>query len=237
MKNVLKGWITPNTVSTEEKDDKILVPESAGNLVMDDVIDEMVREDTGLRRETMVHAVDLYQRTLTRLSLNGYSINTGMFYMSPQFKGVITDGVWDEKVNSIYINFQQGKMLREGSADTSVKILGVKQETAYILGSEDTATRATDGSATAGRTFRMKGKKIKVAGDDLKKETKLSNDMIVQNNPSEVIVLLPADLAEGTYELRIVTQFSFGAVLLKAPRTLAKQFIIGSGGDVEDPTT
>ena len=246
MKNVLKSWIAANTISDDDKNDKILIPESAGNLAMDDVIDEMKREDTGLRRETMVHAIDLYHRTLSRLVLNGYSINTGLFYMSPQFKGVITDGVWDDKVNSIYINFQQGKLLRDGVAETSVKILGMKQDSAYIIGSEDTTTRATDGSATPGRTFRMRGKKIRVTGDDPtvgvyiidadKKETKLSSDMIVLNNPSDIIVLLPADLSTGTYEMRIITQYSSNKTLLKNPRTLSKTFTIGSSGDVEDPT-
>lgn len=246
MKNTLKAWIKNNTVTSDDKEDKILTVESAGSLTLDDVFDEMVREDTGLRRETMVHSINLYNNTLSRLVLNGYTINTGLFYMSPLFRGIITDGVWDDKVNSIYINFQQGKLLREGSAKTLVKILGTKQNSAYIIGSEDTTTRATDGTATPGRTFRIRGKKIRIAGDDPtvgvyiidsdNNETKLSNDMIVLNNPSDLIVLLPADLSKGTYEMRLVTQFCSSSAMLKTPRQLIKKFTIGTSGEVEDPT-
>ena len=43
---------------------------------------------------------------------------------------------------------------------------------------------------------------------------------LTQNNPSSIIARVPADLEPGEYILRIVTQFSNSAVLLKEPRTL-----------------
>ena len=46
MKTELKGWLADNTVTTDNKEDKILVLESAGNLTLSDVQDEMKEEDT-----------------------------------------------------------------------------------------------------------------------------------------------------------------------------------------------
>ena len=46
MKTELKGWLADNTVTTDNKEDKILVLESAGNLTLTDVLDEMKKEDT-----------------------------------------------------------------------------------------------------------------------------------------------------------------------------------------------
>lgn len=255
MKNVLKGWLTDNTVTGESKGDKILVLENAGSLTLDDVLGEMKKEDTGLRKETLAHAVDLYHRTLSELVLNGYSVNTGLFRITPQFKGLIEDGVWNPETNSIYILMLQDKVLRDAIAQTSVKILGEKGSTAYIVGGQDTVTRATDGSATPGRTFRVKGKNIKVTGTDKAvgvylltpegDKTKLGMDMVVTNNPSEVVILLPSDLEVGNYELQIVTQFTGGNWLLKTPRTVTKDLFVGDvpqkpgeggdGGDVIDP--
>ena len=252
MKNVLKGWLANNTVTGENKGDKILVLESAGSLTLDDVLGEMKKEDTGLRKETLSHVVDLYHRKLADLVLNGYSVNTGLFRIVPQFKGLVEDGVWNPATNSIYILMQQDKVLRESIAETSVKILGEKASAAYIIGGQDTTTRATDGSATPGRTFRVKGKNIRVAGTDESvgvyllasdgTKTKLDMDRVVTNNPSEVIVLLPADLEEGSYELQIVTQFASGNKQLKAPRTVTKTLFVGDapqepggGGGVVDP--
>ena len=39
MKTELKGWLADNTVTTDNKEDKILVLESAGNLTLSDVLD------------------------------------------------------------------------------------------------------------------------------------------------------------------------------------------------------
>ena len=210
MKTELKGWLADNTVTTDNKEDKILVLESAGNLTLTDVLDEMEKEDTGLRAETLKHAVDLFQRTVSELVLNGYSVNTGLFRAVPQFRGVIDGGIWNPEKNSIYVSFNQDKDLREAIARTGVKILGAKGDSAYFIGGEDAATRATDGSATAGRNYRLQGKNIKVAGtdpaigiiliDEKGTKTKLPMDMIAVNNPSEVLILLPADLTDGIYE-------------------------------------
>ena len=46
MKTELKGWLADNTVTTDNKEDKILVLESAGNLTLSDVLNEMKKEDT-----------------------------------------------------------------------------------------------------------------------------------------------------------------------------------------------
>lgn len=248
MQNVLKGWLADNSVTTDNLEDKILVLESAGSATLPDILSEMQLEDTGLRPETIAHVVSLYHRVVARLLLNGYNVNTGLFHGVAQFTGVVEGSVWNPKTNSIYISLIQDKELRQAAATTSVKILGAKGDTAYILGSEDTATRATDGTATAGRNYRLQGRQIKVWGtdpavgitltDSKSVVTKIPTDMIAVNNPSEVILLLPADLADGSYELRLTTQYSgSGSKTLKEPRTLTRTITIGSGGGgVEDPT-
>lgn len=253
MNNVLKGWLVDNTLTVDNKEDKILLLESAGNLTLKDVLKEMKREDTGLRQETIDHVVALFQRKVAELVLNGYSVNTGLFRAVPQFRGIVEDGVWNPKKNSIYVSILQDKELREAIADTTVKILGEKGDAAYILGSEDTSTRATDGTATAGRNYRLRGRLIKVAGDDpavgitLTDSTgatqKLSDDMLVVNNPSELIILLPAALADGTYTLTVTTQYTGAGKLLKSPRSIGREIIIGASaggggaeGEGEDPS-
>ena len=41
MKNVLKIWLVDNTVTVDNKDDKIGQLESSGNLSLKDILDEM----------------------------------------------------------------------------------------------------------------------------------------------------------------------------------------------------
>ena len=43
MKEVLKGWLIDNSVTADNKTDKILLLASAGSLTLDDVLEEMYK--------------------------------------------------------------------------------------------------------------------------------------------------------------------------------------------------
>lgn len=93
MIKVLKGWISDNSV-TANKTDKILLLESASKVDFEDIIDEMLNEDTGLRPETLRHAVQLYNRIVTDFIFNGYQVNTGLFYAVVKLTGILESSVW-----------------------------------------------------------------------------------------------------------------------------------------------
>ena len=80
MLNKLKGWIAPNTV-TKDPNDKILILDPAGKIGLDKVYEEMRAEDTGLRQETLVHVVTLYERVIARLLMNGYHVNLSLIHI------------------------------------------------------------------------------------------------------------------------------------------------------------
>lgn len=247
MRKVLQGWLVDNTVTTDNKNDKILILKSAGSLNLDDVIDEMLKQDTGLRIETLQHSISLYHRVLMDLVLNGYSVNTGLFRAVAQFTGVIDGGVWNKESNSIYVQLTQDKGLREAIAETSVSILGEKPDVQYILETQDIKSGRRDGSATAGRILKVVGNMLKVVGDNPSvgitladadgKVTKLDADMIDTNKPKLLSILIPAELEKGEYTLTVTTQFSSGH-LLKEPRSTSTQIWIGgkpsSGGGEDD---
>ena len=136
MQNKLKGWIVPNSV-TKDPNDKILILDAAGNVGLEQVYKEMREEDTGLRQETLVHVVSLYERIIARFLMNGYNVNTGLFYAVPRFTGLIEGGRWNPEKNSIYVSFNQDKVLREEIAKTQVVIKEEKNDVMYILETED----------------------------------------------------------------------------------------------------
>ena len=233
-----------NTVTTDNKDDKILLLESAGSVNLEKIYDEMESEGTGLRRETLVHVVTLFLRIVARFILNGYSVNTGLFRAVAQFTGVIEGGRWDPAKNSVYVSFTQEKIIREEIAQTSVNILGMKADVMYILETEDKKSKLKDGSATAGRNFFVRGAMLKVMGSDASvgvtltneegQARKLEEDEITINNPSELTLLIPADLEAGTYTLTVTTQYSKGNVGLKEPRSVSTTVYIGGKPGISD---
>lgn len=248
MLNKLKGWIAPNTV-TKDPNDKILILDPAGKIGLDKVYEEMRAEDTGLRQETLVHVVTLYERVIARLLMNGYHVNTGLFYAVPRFTGLIEKGRWNPEKNNIYVSFTQDKVLREEIQKTEIDIQGEKADLMFVIDTEDRSNGLTDGSMTPGRNFAIRGAYLKVEGDDpavgitfvnteTKAQVKLTSDMFAVNNPSELIFLVPTGLPDGNYELTICTQYMKGKSLLKTPRSITISVHIGEaggGGDSESP--
>ena len=243
IKYQINGQLADNTVTVDNKEDVILVPVSIGNADENRIIAELKAEDSGLREETIRHVFDLQKRVIKRLLMTGVSVNTGLYYASVNFRGIIEGSTWNPEKNSIVVNFNVAD-LREAIKQTTVGIIGEKGSAMYIGGVQDASTRALDASATAGRAFTLTGGRLKVAGTDptvgitltssKNKETKVTEDLWVTNDPSKLTFIIPADLADGTYELKVTTQFgSNSKTLLKAPRSVTKTIYIGtapSGG-------
>lgn len=244
MLNKLQGWIVDNTISKDNKNDKILLLKPAGNVGLDKIYQQMLDEDTGLRIETITHVVKLFLRVVARLILNGYNVNTGLFRAYAQAKGLIEGGKWDSLKNYIYVAFIQDKTIREGIAETDIEILGTRPDVMYILEVEDRKTRSKDGTVTPGHNIFVRGALIKVDGDNAACGVSLTNesgavtaidpDDIVTNMPSELNLLLPTDLADGDYTLTITTQHTSGK-LLKEPRSVSTIITVGGGGGDERP--
>lgn len=240
MANTLKVWMVPNSVTPDPKD-KIFILESTGKADINKVYDEMQAEDTGLRRETIVHAVTLYNRICARLLMNGWQLSTGLFYAVPRLTGVVDGGRWNPDINNIYVAFTQDKVIREEIAQTTINILGEKGSVMYIVETEDRKTGLKDGTMTPGRNFFVRGANLKVIGTDAsvgvsltntdsKAVVKLDDDMITKNNPSELTLLIPSDLADGNYLLTIRTQFGTSNHQLKEPREVSIDVHVGAGG-------
>ena len=244
----INGQLADNTVTVDNKEDMILVPVSNGSADEERIIAEMKAEDSGLREETIRHVFDLEKRVTKRLLMSGVSVNTGLYYASVSFHGVIESSAWNPAKNSIVVNFNVGADLREAIKNTVVNIIGAKGSAMYIAGVQDISTRALDSSATAGRAFTLKGAMLKVTGTDdsvsKSKITKITEDLWVLNEPSRLSFIIPAGLAKGTYELKVTTQYSRNT-LLKVPRSVIKTIYIGTaptgggsgpdGGLEEDP--
>lgn len=246
MLNTLKGWISNNTV-TSDPHDKILIPAPAGNVDLDQIYEEMLNEDTGLRKETIVHVTTLFLRIIARLLMNGYNVNTGLFHAVARFTGVIEGGKWDSQKNGVYVSFVQDLMLSREIANTKIEILGDKKDVLYIIEVEDRQTGKKDGTVTAGNNIFVRGSYLKVVGEHAdvgvylvssdNSSTKLPEVNLTVNKPSELVLLIPADTTAGQYELKITTQYTGGGTLLKEPRSITFPVIIGgssSGGGGDD---
>ncbi|MDY3364094.1 DNA-binding domain-containing protein [Riemerella anatipestifer] len=228
--NTLKAWLRPNLLTKDDPNDFVAVPLLGGSLGITEIIDALKKEGMEIQTETAVDIITRFNRKASELVLNGYSVNTGLVYMRPAIKGVFYDKTWDKEKHSVYVNVNQGTDLRKAANDTKVEILGEQSSPMSVFSITDKATGKADGTLTKGKNAEIKGTYIKIDGDnpkngivfknlDNQNEVKLAKDSIVINEPSRLLILVPADLEAGNYELSITTQSSKGTTLLKEPRT------------------
>jgi hypothetical protein len=232
MKYTLKGWLVKNNLITGKPNDRLLRLDSNGTLTLNNLIDLMEKEHTGLRRETLEHAVKLFNRVVTEQIMKGYAVNTELFHAAPQILGVIEKGQWNPEKNAIHVVFTEDKEIRQAIADTTIQILGEKSHVMYISAVKDARTGATNGTATPGSNFFIYGRMLKIAGnheavgitltDTSGQVTHIAPDMLAINNPSQLLIVLPAHLPQGEYMLTINTQYSGTSTLLKIIRTTEK---------------
>lgn len=230
MKKVLKAWLRKNQL-TADPNDYMASADVIDSIDLSAIVDELVKEGMEIKRETVVDIISRYNRKAAELVVSGYNVNTGLVYMRPVIKGAFYDKVWNPETHSVYVAINQGMDLRNAIAETTVEILGIQSDPLEILSLTDSTTGKTDGTLTKGRNAELKGSYLKIVGENAdcgvsftntatKEVTKLDMADIVINEPSRLLILVPATLVAGEYELSVTTQYSGGNNVLKQPRTV-----------------
>lgn len=239
-----------NSVTVNDKDDKIFVVVSQGTADQDRLVDEIMDVNPGLEPETIRMVLDLFNRIVMKLLLQGLRVNTGLINIELVCKGVTYDGTWNPEVNSLQINIAPSKEFRAILDNTTIHINGEAQSPMSVAGGE--SAQGAGFRVKAGRAFTLHGRNLKVMGDDPSvgisltdsdgTVTKIEGDLIIQNDPKKLVFIIPAGLDEGDYELKVVTQYAGGNWKLKTPRTISRTLTIGepigdepvTGGDDEE---
>ncbi|WP_232434114.1 DUF4469 domain-containing protein, partial [Parabacteroides goldsteinii] len=151
-----------------------------------------------------------------------------------------SDAQFDPAIHKLTFDIVPTKKLRDALKNVKVINMGTKADVARIRLVTDTLTGLFDGSITASEDIMITGNNIKITGDEAVvgvffvagdgTTTKVTR-RLTQNDPSKVIARVPA-LANGSYTLRIVTQFSQSSTTLKEARTLEypTKLVVGDSG-------
>ncbi|SEM61243.1 protein of unknown function [Chryseobacterium taichungense] len=226
----IKAYLYDNVLTKDNPNDFTARTASERSLNVQQICQAAVsRGGADISASSMEHATELFLKEMAYQLCDGFSVNTGYFTASTTIRGVFDSPseTFNKDKHSIIFQFNQGEKLRAEIPNIEVNILGVAESSAVILQVTDVKSGSVNDLLTPGRNLKIMGSKIKVTGDDAsvgiffvdtatQGRTKVEQSDIVTNNPSEVMVVIPA-LAAGTYQLEIVTQFT-GSYLLKESR-------------------
>jgi hypothetical protein len=233
MANILhkvKANLYPNLL-TEDPNDYVARVISERTLNVNDVCKVAVsRGGAATTAEAMEHNVNLFLKEMGYQLSDGYSINTGYFTANTLIRGVFNSPAetFNTDKHAILYQFNQGDLLRKELPNITVEITGIGDSSISINEVMDVKTGSVNDLLTPNRNLRIKGYKLKLAGDNpavgvyfinqaTQERIKVEATEIVTNNPAELIIVTP-ELTAGTYSLEVTSQFG-GTALLKEPRT------------------
>ena len=230
-RHTIKAYLYDNLLTPDPNDFVARVSSERSLSVADICHSAATRGGADVSDAAMSHAVELFLKEMAYRLCDGFAVNTGYFTAMPVVRGVFLNPneTFDPQRHTLQFQFTQGELMRREIEDVEVKIMGVAETGLYIGQVEDMKSRTVNEVLTPGFNLRVTGTKLRVVGDKpgvgiffretaTNTATKVDEADIVINNPSELMIIIPA-LPAGTYQLEVTTQYSMGKQWLKEPRT------------------
>ncbi|MDR3311942.1 MAG: DUF4469 domain-containing protein [Spirochaetaceae bacterium] len=215
---------------TEDPNDYRAQPVNVKSWSEAEIIDRVMDIGAGLTRSDVASVVEALKQVLPRIVREGGAFNTELFSASFSIQGVFTAGK-DIDPHSVRLNVHAGSLLRDAVKGMATRRVDNVQSGGLITSVQDVKSGSVNGTLTPDRDLRINGSKLKVMGEDAAvgvyfvnladaSRTKVDPTDVVTNNPSELMVVIPA-LAAGTYNVQVVTQYSGAGRLLANSRTIS----------------
>ena len=230
-RHTIKAYLYDNLLTPDPNDFTARVSSERSLSVADICHSAATRGGADVSDAAMSHAVELFLKEMAYRLCDGFAVNTGYFTAMPVVRGVFLspNETFDPQRHTLQFQFTQGELMRREIEDVEVKIMGVAETGLYIGQVEDMKSRTVNEVLTPGFNLRVTGTKLRVVGDKpgvgiffretvTNTATKVDEGDIVVNNPSELMIIIPA-LPAGTYQLEVTTQYSTGNKLLKEVRS------------------
>lgn len=230
-RHTIKAYLYDNLLTPDPNDFTARVSSERSLSVADICHSAATRGGADVSDAAMSHAVELFLKEMAYRLCDGFAVNTGYFTAMPVVRGVFLspNETFDPQRHTLQFQFTQGELMRREIEGVEVKIMGVAETGLYIGQVEDMKSRTMNEVLTPGFNLRVTGTKLRVVGDKpgvgiffretvTNTATKVDEGDIVVNNPSELMIIIPA-LPAGTYQLEVTTQYSMGKQWLKEPRT------------------
>ena len=229
---------------TEKEGDCVARPRINGTLHNADIARRIVEKRTEYRAETSENILRMADDEKSLAIASGMSVVDGVGQYIVQIKGVFAKATdpFDAEKHSLTVAYTSGKTLRKRLLETEVVTNGAATVGPVIGGLTDSSTGKDDGTFTPGMPIVVGGSNIKISGTNeangfyfvpaAEGNTPVKAKVIVHNNPSQLTVMVPADLAAGDYYISITTQYGRTANV-KEPRTYKYPILLSTAGSGE----
>lgn len=189
----------------------------------------MLDKGTTLTRTDIDAGITNLCEVLADCIAKGGSINIPLFKTGFSITGVFTDGTdtFDSARHSVNLNLTPGPLLLEALKEITLTKVAPTDSLPQVVRVQDGTTKSINDQITPAGAIIINGNLLKIEGDHpsngvyfIAQEdgTATPVDIMVENNPGKLIVMVPA-LPPGSYILQITTQYNGTGAGVKTPRT------------------
>lgn len=206
---------------TADPDDCMAQVQDVRSYSQDEIIDLMMRRGTTLTRADVAAVLQVYTEVVGELTADGSAVNTPLFNTSFSVSGVFTSmsDSFDKARHTVSVNINAGTALREAVKSVKTEKTESANTDPYITETTDVVSGAMNSVLTAGGILRLVGSRLKFDAADAGQGVFLVPEsggeavrcgVVAENKPARVMVMIPADIAGGTYYAEVRTKIVEG---------------------------
>ncbi|MDE6706122.1 MAG: DUF4469 domain-containing protein [Treponemataceae bacterium] len=206
---------------TPEPDDCMAQVQDVRSYSQDEVIDLMMRRGTTLTRADVAAVLQVYTEVIGELTADGSAVNTPLFNTSFSVGGVFNGmaDMFDRARHTVSVNVNAGTALREAVKSVRTEKTEGAATGPYITEAADVVSGAVNSTVTAGGILRLTGARLKFDVADAGQGVFLVPEsggeavrcsVVAENKPARLMVMIPADIAPGTYYAEVRTKIVEG---------------------------
>lgn len=206
---------------TADPDDCMAQVQDVRSYSQDEVIDLMMRRGTTLTRADVAAVLQVYTEVVGELTADGSAVNTPLFNTSFSVGGVFSSmsDSFDKARHTVSVNVNAGTALREAVKAVKTEKTEGANTGPYITEAADVVSGAVNSTVTAGGILRLTGSRLKFDATDGAQGVFLVPEsageavrcsVVAENKPARVMVMIPADIASGTYYAEVRTKIVEG---------------------------
>lgn len=201
---------------TPEPDDCMAQVQDVRSYSHDEIIDLMTRRGTTLTKADVSAALQVYAEVIAELTADGNAVNTPLFNTAFSITGVFNgmNDSFDRTRHAVKLNVSAGSALREAVKSVRTERTVGSNTDPLITEVMDVVSSSVNDTLTAGGVLRLNGSRLKFDATDDAQGVFLVPEagapvrctVVAENKPARVMVMIPADIATGTYYAELRTK-------------------------------
>lgn len=211
--NPIKYGLRENSL-TPDPDDCMAQVVDARVYTQEDITKEMIKRGSSLTEADLVAYQKLEAEVYADIIENGGNISTPLISTTFSITGVFTtqSDSFDKARHAVKLNVNAGSALREAVSKTTVQKVETASTDPFITSVSDKVTGDST-AIKAGSVMEVTGSRLKFDPSDpeqgvfaLTASGEVRCATVIENKPSRLFVLLPADIGSGEFTVEVRTR-------------------------------